>query len=232
MKDEEQIGSYQQNGSCKTNGFGGAGEDKIKSIKRDLFRKKRELEKLKKPYKYIDDICESYKICPLAKNKTVSQDEPCPYERFYVEQQTENYLNEFEIDIAKQSIDKTILSQLVLSDLIIYRASRAIASTSLVNISEKVGEFGSEFTQNQNQYIAIREKELKNREKMLNSMLATRESKKKYKIENAKSNKQKAADARVAELIKTKESLKNMRIPTLVNDKKTNNEVAEAEVVE
>ena len=32
VKDEEQIGSYQQNGSCKTNGFGGAGEDKIGMI--------------------------------------------------------------------------------------------------------------------------------------------------------------------------------------------------------
>lgn len=209
--------------------------DKIKNMKRELFKKRRELEKLKKPYKYIDDICESYKICPLAKNNKCIEGEPCPYERFYVEQQTENYLKEFDIDIAKQTIDKTILSQLVLSDLIIYRASRAIASTSLINISEKIGEFGSEFTQNQNQYILIREKELKNRDKLLTSMLGTRESKKRYKIENTKNSKQKIADSRVAELIRNKERIKNMIVPTLVNIDTENEKqevVSEAEIIE
>ncbi|MGL4866344.1 MULTISPECIES: hypothetical protein [Bacteria] len=189
----------------------------------DLAKKARKLErkikKLKDPHKYMDTVCESFKNCPLFKSGDAPEGCLCPFEYKLVSDWTEGYLKEFDVHIAVQGVDKSIVSQLVVSDLIIYRCMKAIASTSLVDISEKPTEFGISYEKKINSYLDIKEKESKNKLKLLNNMIATRSDKKRFKVEDKKSNLLKNAEDNMSKFIKEKESIRKTGMKTLINVK-------------
>lgn len=195
--------------------------DKEDSRYPDIFKKIKKLErkirKLKDPHKYMDTICESFKSCPLFKSGDAPEGCLCPFEYKLVSDWTEGYLKEFDVHIALQGADKSIVSQLVVSDLIIYRCMKAIATTSLIDISEKPTEFGIAYEKKINSYLDIKEKETKNKMKFLNSMVGTRAEKKRYKIEDKKSDKLKNAEDGMNKFIKEKESIRKTGMKTLIN---------------
>lgn len=195
--------------------------DKEDSRYPDIFKKIKKLErkirKLKDPHKYMDTICESFKSCPLFKTGDAPEGCLCPFEYKLVSDWTEGYLKEFDVHIALQGADKSIVSQLVVSDLIIYRCMKAIATTSLIDISEKPTEFGIAYEKKINSYLDIKEKETKNKMKFLNSMIGTRAEKKRYKIEDKKSDRLKVAEDGMNKFIKEKESIRKTGMKTLIN---------------
>ena len=113
-------------------------DERRPKIKRKLYSKKKQLEKLKKPYRYFDDICESYLTCPLYKGGIAPIGERCYLEMQYVSQKTEGYINEFSIDLETDHISREQIAQMVLCDLMVSRAYRAIAVTGITAIGEKV----------------------------------------------------------------------------------------------
>lgn len=189
----------------------------------DVLKKARKLErqikKLKDPHKYLDTVCESFKSCPLFRSGDAPNGCLCPFEYKLVSDWTEGYLKEFDVHIAIQGVDKSIISQLVVSDLIIYRCMKAIATTSLIDISEKPTEFGVSYEKKVNSYLEIKEKESKNKMKLLSNMVATRHDKKKFRIEDKKSDKLKNAEQSMSKFIKEKESVRKTGMRTLINVK-------------
>lgn len=191
---------------------------KLKNLKKKLYSKNKLLEKLKHPYKYFDDICECYTACPFYREGMAPVGEPCYIESHKVSQATASYLSEFQTDLMTQTVAKEQISQIVLCDLIIYRASRALAVSNLSSISEKVGEMGVEYTKQRNHLINLINEENKTRNKLLETMLGTPEIKKKYKIESKKSMRQVTAEQKTAELIQSKERvIKKSKMPTLID---------------
>lgn len=200
-------------------------DSRYKSIKRQLFSKRKEFDKLKQPYKYFDDICECYTACPLYREGLAPVGEQCYFESQKVAQATESYINEFQIDPMTQTIAKEQIAQIVLCDLLIYRASRALATTNLTMIGEKIGELGVEYTRQRNHLLGLITEQNKTRNKLLETMLGTPEIKKKYKIEAKKSMRQADAEKSTAKLIQEREEyISKSKMPTLID-------IAEAEVV-
>ena len=69
-----------------------------------------------KPDKFNDDLCESYKICPLFMNKAAPVGKLCPLEKFKVNRITQELINELDIDIFEDYTDKYIIkNQYVIS---------------------------------------------------------------------------------------------------------------------
>lgn len=207
---------------------------KHKKLKKELYLKGKELEKLKRPLKYFDDICESFMACPLYQKGIAPIGEKCPFEQYVVANATEGYINDFKVEIMTQNVDKNQISQLVLSDLLIYRAFRAMSATSMYVINEKFTEMGVEYTKVRNFYSGIRTEELRNKKVLLESMLGTKEIRKKYKMDSNKSSIMQEAEKAAAEMIDAKESIKKNKVPTLINvdlddDRKI---VVDAEVVD
>lgn len=198
---------------------------KYKMLKKELYIANKELTKLKNPHKFFDDLCEGYKICPLYEKGIAPVGEKCPFELHYISHITEGYMNDLDVDLVAQNVDKGQIVQLVISDLIIYRATRALASYSLTAINEKMTATGKEYVRNKNYYIDIRNDELKNKQKLLESMVGTREFKKRYKIGDNKSIAQKDAEKVTADIIKNKESIKSNKVPNLISIKTENVEV-------
>lgn len=198
---------------------------KYKMLKKELYIANKELTKLKNPHKFFDDLCEGYKICPLYEKGIAPVGEKCPFELHYISHVTEGYMNDLDVDLVAQNVDKGQIVQLVISDLIIYRATRALASYSLTAINEKMTATGKEYIRNKNYYIDIRNDELKNKQKLLESMIGTRELKKRYKIGDNKSTIQKEAEKDTIEIIKNKESIKSNKVPNLISIKINDTEV-------
>lgn len=202
---------------------------KYKMLKKELYIANKELTKLKNPHKFFDDLCEGYKMCPLYEKGIAPAGEKCPFELHYISHITEGYMNDLDVDLVAQNVDKGQIIQLVISDLIIYRATRALASYSLTAINEKMTATGKEYVRSKNYYIDIRNDELKNKQKLLESMIGTRELKKRYKIGDIKSEIQREAEKHTADIIKSKESVKTNKVPNLISVKKT---IPDAEVIE
>lgn len=200
---------------------------KYKMLKKELYIANKELTKLKNPHKFFDDLCEGYKICPLYEKGIAPVGEKCPFELHYISHVTEGYMNDLDVDLVAQNVDKGQIVQLVISDLIIYRATRALASYSLTAINEKMTATGKEYIRNKNYYIDIRNDELKNKQKLLESMIGTRELKKRYKIGDNKSTIQKEAEKDTIEIIKNKESIKSNKVPNLISIKINDTEVVD-----
>ncbi|WP_297408083.1 hypothetical protein, partial [uncultured Cetobacterium sp.] len=208
---------------------------RYKNLQKSVRKLERKVKKLKDPHKYMDTICESFKSCPLYRSGDAPEGCFCPFEYRLVGEWTEGYLQEFEVDISMQGVDKSMISQLVVSDLIIYRCMKAISTTSLVEIGEKQGDFGITYEKKINSYLDIKEKETKNRLKILNNMVGTRADKKKFKVENTKSNQLETAEGGMKQLIKDKESIRKTGMKTLIsvneeskgdkNDSKGDNEI-------
>lgn len=202
---------------------------KYKMLKKELYIANKELTKLKNPHKFFDDLCEGYKMCPLYEKGIAPAGEKCPFELHYISHITEGYMNDLDVDLVAQNVDKGQIIQLVISDLIIYRATRALASYSLTAINEKMTATGKEYVRSKNYYIDIRNDELKNKQKLLESMIGTRELKKRYKIGDIKSEIQREAEKHTADIIKSKESVKTNKVPNLISVKKN---IPDAEVIE
>ena len=168
-------------------------------------------------------------MCPLYEKGIAPAGEKCPFELHYISHITEGYMNDLDVDLVAQNVDKGQIIQLVISDLIIYRATRALASYSLTAINEKMTATGKEYVRSKNYYIDIRNDELKNKQKLLESMIGTRELKKRYKIGDIKSEIQREAEKHTADIIKSKESVKTNKVPNLISVKKN---IPDAEVIE
>lgn len=193
-------------------------EDKRRPrLKKEIYLKRKEIEKLKHPYRYFDNICECYEACPLYRKGLAPINEQCYFEMQKVAQATEGYINEFSIDLMTNNVAKEQITQIVLCDLLIYRASKALAVTNLSSISEKVGELGVEYTRQRNHLIGLITEQNKTRNKLLETMLGTPEIRKKYKIDNVKNAKQTEAEKATAALIESKESIKKHKVPNLIN---------------
>lgn len=189
---------------------------KYKQLKKELYIANKELTKLKNPHKFFDDLCEGYKICPLYQKGIAPNGEKCPFELHYISNITEGYMNDLEVDLIAQNVDKGQIIQLVISDLLIYRATRALASFSLTTINEKMTATGKEYIRSKSYFVDIRNDELKNKQKLLESMIGTREFKKRYKIGDNKTQIQKEAEKVTADMIKKKESIKSNKVPNLI----------------
>ena len=185
-------------------------------LRRELAIKRKQLEKLRKPYKYFDDICESYLTCPLYKSGVAPVGERCYLEMQYVSQKTEGYINEFSIDLETDHISREQIAQMVLCDLMVSRAYRAIAVTGITAIGEKVGELGVEYTRQRNHLFQVISDMQKTKKQLLESMLGTPEIRKKYKIDSNKSQRQVEAEKATAALIEQKESVKKNKMPNLL----------------
>ena len=191
-------------------------DERRPKLKRKLYSKKKQLEKLKKPYRYFDDICESYLTCPLYKGNIAPVGERCYLEMQYVSQKTEGYINEFSIDLETDHVSREQIAQMVLCDLMISRAYRAIAVTGVTAIGEKLGELGVEYTRQRNHLFQVVTDMNKMKKQLLESMLGTPEIRKKYKIDANRSQRQVEAEKATAALIEQKESVKKNKMPNLL----------------
>ena len=193
-------------------------DERRPKLKRKLYSKKKQLEKLKKPYRYFDDICESYLTCPLYKGGIAPIGERCYLEMQYVSQKTEGYINEFGIDLETDNVSREQIAQMVLCDLMVSRAYRAIAVTGITAIGEKIGELGVEYTRQRNHLFQVVSDMQKMKNKLLETMLGTPEIRKKYKIDANKSQRQVEAEKATAALIEQKESVKKNKMPNLLQE--------------
>ncbi len=207
-------------------------EPRYKTVKRELYKNRKLLEKLRHPYKYFDDICESYQICPLYNKGLAPQGEICYFEANKVAEATQNYINEFQIDLVTNNVAKEQITQIVLCDLIIYRAVKALAVTNLSMIIERTGEMGTEYSKQKNHLLTIIHEQNKARLKLLESMIGTPEAKKKYKVENNKSMRQAEAEKATAELIQSKESVKKNKMRNLIFNENDNPEDIKFELID
>lgn len=196
-------------------------EEDDKTQKKALYKKLKKLnkriEKAKYPHKFSDDVCEAHQTCPLYKTNNTPVGTMCPLEYKLVSDWTEGYLKEFEVEIMRQGVDKSMISQLVICDLILYRAMRAIGSTSLIDVGEKPTEFGIAYEKKSNVYLDIIDTQQKIKIRLLNNLAGTRADKKKFKIEEAKSVGAQAAENEMSKVIKAKESIRNAGMPTLID---------------
>lgn len=209
-------------------------DERRPKLKRKLYSKKKQLEKLKKPYRYFDDICESYLTCPLYKGGIAPIGERCYLEMQYVSQKTEGYINEFGIDLETDHISREQIAQMVLCDLMVSRAYRAISVTGMTSIGEKIGELGVEYTRQRNHLFQVVSDMQKMKNKLLETMLGTPEIRKKYKIDANKSQRQVEAEKATAALIEQKESVKKNKMPNLLqaNLREDNDKTFKIEEVE
>ena len=209
-------------------------DERKPKLKRKLYSKKKQLEKLKKPYRYFDDICESYLTCPLYKGGIAPIGERCYLEMQYVSQKTEGYINEFGIDLETDNVSREQIAQMVLCDLMVSRAYRAIAVTGITAIGEKIGELGVEYTRQRNHLFQVVSDMQKMKNKLLETMLGTPEIRKKYKIDANKSQRQVEAEKATAALIEQKESVKKNKMPNLLqaNLREDNDKTFKIEEVE
>lgn len=209
-------------------------DERRPKLKRKLYSKKKQLEKLKKPYRYFDDICESYLTCPLYKGGIAPIGERCYLEMQYVSQKTEGYINEFGIDLETDNVSREQIAQMVLCDLMVSRAYRAIAVTGITAIGEKIGELGVEYTRQRNHLFQVVSDMQKMKNKLLETMLGTPEIRKKYKIDANKSQRQVEAEKATAALIEQKESVKKNKMPNLLqaNLREDNDKTFKIEEVE
>lgn len=130
-----------------------------------------------KPDKFNDDLCESYKICPLYTNGAAPAGKLCPLEKFKVNRITQELVNELKINIFEDYTDKYIIGELVTYSLIEDRAARALASTSLGLTTVTLGKAGKEFKKAKSFYLEIITEMGKRKYEARKALIATRDEK-------------------------------------------------------
>lgn len=145
-----------------------------------------------KPDKFNDDLCESYKICPLYMNGAAPAGKLCPLEKFKVNRITQELVNELKINIFEDYTDKYIIGELVTYSLIEDRAARALASTSLGLTTVTLGKTGKEFKKAKSFYLDIITEMGKRKYEARKALIATRDEKLKAQSDkNVNTNKDK-----------------------------------------
>ena len=136
-----------------------------------------------KPDKFNDDLCESYKICPLYMNNAAPAGKLCPLEKFKVNRITQELINELDIDIFEDYTDKYIIGELVTYSLIEDRAARALASSSLGLTTITLGKNGKEYKKAKSFYLEVISEMGKRKADSRKSLIATRDEKQRLKNE-------------------------------------------------
>ena len=136
-----------------------------------------------KPDKFNDDLCESYKICPLFMNKAAPVGKLCPLEKFKVNRITQELINELDIDIFEDYTDKYIIGELVTYSLIEDRAARALASSSLGLTTITLGKNGKEYKKTKSFFLDVISEMGKRKADSRKSLIATRDEKQRIKNE-------------------------------------------------
>lgn len=145
-----------------------------------------------KPDKFNDDLCESYKICPLYMNGAAPAGKLCPLEKFKVNRITQELVNELKINIFEDYTDKYIIGELVTYSLIEDRAARALASSSLGLTTVTLGKSGKEFKKAKSFYLDIITEMGKRKYEARKALIATRDEKLKAQSDkNVNTNKDK-----------------------------------------
>lgn len=123
--------------------------------------------------------CEIYKHCPLAQaSVNLPVGHPCPVERKLVEQWTTDLMNELGIE-PDAHVDRAQVSEIVRSRLFSKRSQEILANhTALVDSYKGVDQEGNPLWESKlNPILPFFEKNTKMSEKILDSLIATRESK-------------------------------------------------------
>ena len=157
------------------------------------------------PNKYNDDLCESYKICPLYNQGHAPVGKLCALEKFKVSRITHELVEELKIDIFSDYTDKYIIGELVTYSLIEDRAARALAATSLGFTSITLGRNGKEYKKAKSFYIDIINEMRRAKADARKALIATRDEKLKSQKNIEGDDKKEAYD----ELVKMIENRNN-----------------------
>ena len=179
-----------------------------------------------KPDKFNDDLCESYKICPLFMNKAAPVGKLCPLEKFKVNRITQELINELDIDIFEDYTDKYIIGELVTYSLIEDRAARALASSSLGLTTITLGKNGKEYKKTKSFFLDVISEMGKRKADSRKSLIATRDEKQRIKNEKGVGQNKDKFDELVS-LIENRNNKKNNGLlfseAELIDDKEGEN---------
>lgn len=133
------------------------------------------------------DSCPYASSCALLPYGLAPLGEKCPWETAMIETRYKAYVDDYDLDEASFT-DKTIISELVNIDIMLER-TKALLSAEQVPITEVVAgmtESGEEFTRPEiSKAYELYERNLNRRDKILESMLGTRKSRKGQSEETA-----------------------------------------------
>lgn len=130
-----------------------------------------------RPDRFNDDLCESYKICPLYKEGIAPVGKLCSLEKLKVTKITKELVDELQINIFNDYTDKYIIGELVTYSLIEDRATRALAASSLGMTSVTLGKNGKEYKKLKSFYLDIIKEMRSAKDGARKALLATREEK-------------------------------------------------------
>ena len=126
------------------------------------------------------DACPYAQSCALLPYGLAPLGEKCPWETAMIETRYAKYVEDYNLD-ESSSTDKTLISELVNIDIMLER-TKALMSAELVPITEVVAgmtESGEEFTRPEiSKAYELYERNLNRKDKILESMLGTRRSRK------------------------------------------------------
>ena len=160
------------------------------------------------PGSFNDELCESYKICPLFRNNLAPNGNLCPIEKFKVTKLTNELVSELEVDIFSDYTDKYIIGELVTYSMIEDRAVRALGALSLGLTSITMGRSSKTYTKAKSYLIDVINDMKKAKADSRKTLLATREEKLKVKMAKSVTN-NKSKVSKVIDIIQNKEKTTN-----------------------
>ncbi len=133
-----------------------------------------------------DDICESFKKCSFYLSEKAPVGSSCPFEIMYIKQLTEGFIESMKIDPESNFMDMQTLMEYVTYALNFFRASRAIAASSMIMMTKEETKFGTNYIKATSYYNEIMDTASRHMARIKKEMVATRESRLIYKLLDSK----------------------------------------------
>lgn len=133
-----------------------------------------------------EDICESFKKCSFYLSEKAPVGSSCPFEIMYIKQLTEGFIESMKIDPENNFMDMQTLMEYVTYALNFFRASRAIAASSMIMMTKEETKFGTNYIKATSYYNEIMDTASRHMARIKKEMVATREARLIYKLLDGK----------------------------------------------
>ena len=132
------------------------------------------------------NICESFGNCSFYLADKAPVGCACPFEIMYIKQLTEGFMESMKIDPEGNFMDMQALMEYVTYALNFFRASRAIAASSMIMMTKEDTKFGTNYIKATSYYNEIMDTSSRHMARIKKEMVSTRESRLIYKLLDAK----------------------------------------------
>lgn len=153
------------------------------------------------------NICESFGNCSFYLADKAPVGCACPFEIMYIKQLTEGFIESTNIDPENSFLDMQSLTEYVTYSLNFFRASRAMASSSIVMMSKEETKFGTNYTKSMSYYNEIMEMASRHMARIKKEMILTRESRVIYKMLDNKTDPKTEKEEKLADAYYSGESI-------------------------